>query len=122
MAYLRTIQAEGQVEVGFILGKAKLAPQSEPTIPRLELCAAVLAVVVAELIQDELDTKLNTIKFFCDSKLGSDTFTIRPNASTFMFIIESDEFVSPQDLTNGSPSTHRTTRLKTQPGQFLPPN
>ncbi|XP_030209647.1 uncharacterized protein LOC115541880 [Gadus morhua] len=69
VAYLRTIQAEGQVEVGFILGKAKLAPQSEPTIPRLELCAAVLAVEVAELIQDELDTKLNTIKFFCDSKV-----------------------------------------------------
>ena len=121
MAYLRTIQAEGQVEVGFILGKAKLAPQSEPTIPRLELCATVLAVVVAELIQDELDTKLNTIKFVCDSKVGSVTFTIIPNASTFMFIIESDEFVSPQDLTHGSTSTHRTTQLTTHPGQFLRP-
>lgn len=69
VAYLRTIQAEGQVEVGFILGKAKLAPQSEPTIPRLELCAAVLAVEVAELIQDELDLKLDEIKFYCDSKV-----------------------------------------------------
>ncbi|XP_067306911.1 uncharacterized protein [Pseudorasbora parva] len=69
VAYLRTIQAEGQVEVGFILGKAKLAPQYEPTIPRLELCAAVLAVEVAELIQDELDMKLDAIKFFCDSKV-----------------------------------------------------
>ncbi len=69
VAYLRTIQAEGQVEVGFILGKAKLAPPSKPTIPRLELCAAVLAVEVAELIQDELDLKLDAIKFYCDSKV-----------------------------------------------------
>ncbi|XP_062413389.1 uncharacterized protein LOC119222763 [Pungitius pungitius] len=69
VAYLRTIQAEGQVEVGFILGKAKLAPQSEPTIPRLELCAAVLAVEVAELIRDELELKFDAIKFYCDSKV-----------------------------------------------------
>ncbi len=69
VAYLRTIQAEEQVEVGFILGKAKLAPPSEPTIPRLELCAAVLAVEVAELIQDELDLKLDAIKFYCDRKV-----------------------------------------------------
>ncbi|XP_054867909.1 uncharacterized protein LOC129347292 [Amphiprion ocellaris] len=69
VAYLRTIQAEGQVNVGFILGKAKLAPLSQPTIPRLELCAAVLAVEVADLIQDELDLKLDSVKFFCDSKV-----------------------------------------------------
>lgn len=69
VAYLRTIQAEGQVNVGFILGKAKLAPLPQPTIPRLELCAAVLAAEVADLIQDELDLKLDSVKFFCDSKV-----------------------------------------------------
>lgn len=62
VAYLRTIQAEGQVNVGFIL--AKLAPLPQPTIPRLELCAAVLAVEVADFIQDELDLKLDSVKFF----------------------------------------------------------
>lgn len=69
VAYLRIIQAEGHVNVGFILGKAKLAPLSQPTIPRLELCAAVLAVEVADLIQEELDLKLDSAKFFCDSKV-----------------------------------------------------
>lgn len=41
VAYLKAVQEDGQVEVGFVVGKAKLAPPSEPTIPRLELCAAV---------------------------------------------------------------------------------
>lgn len=34
VAYLKTIQ-EGIVDIGFVMGKSKLAPQSEPTIPRL---------------------------------------------------------------------------------------
>lgn len=35
MAYLRAITSDGQCRVGFVLGKAKLASQPEPTIPRL---------------------------------------------------------------------------------------
>ena len=69
VAYLKTIQQDGQTEVGFVMGKARLAPQSEPTIPRLELCAAVLAVEMADLIQDELDVKLDAINFYSDSKV-----------------------------------------------------
>lgn len=69
VAYLKAIQEDGQVHIGFVMGKAKLAPQSEPTIPRLELCAAVLAVEMAELIQDELDLRLDSTKFYTDSKV-----------------------------------------------------
>lgn len=35
-------------EYGFILGKAKLAPLLGHTIPRLELCAAVLASEITQ--------------------------------------------------------------------------
>lgn len=69
VAYLRAANGDGQIDVGFIMGKAKLAPQSEPTIPRLELCAAVLAVEMAELILEEIDLKPDAIKFYCDSKV-----------------------------------------------------
>lgn len=69
VAYLGAVTEEGHSEVGFVLGKAKLAPRPEPTIPRLELCGAVLAVEMAELILDELDHKSDTVTFYCDSKV-----------------------------------------------------
>ncbi len=69
VAYLRVIDGDGSCEVGFVLGKAKLAPLSAHTIPRLELGAAVLAVEVAELIQNELDITPNAVEFYSDSKV-----------------------------------------------------
>lgn len=68
VAYLKVTQEDGQIHAGFVKGKAKLKPQSAPTIPRLELCAAVLAVEMTELIQDELDLKLDYNRFYTDSK------------------------------------------------------
>ncbi len=53
VAYLKALQKDGQVRVGFVMGKAKLAPLSEPTIPRLELCAAVLAGGCCTIVVDE---------------------------------------------------------------------
>ncbi|XP_038071931.1 uncharacterized protein LOC119740639 [Patiria miniata] len=69
VAYLRVTNAAGQCEVGFIHGKAKLAPKPEPTIPRLELGAAVMAVDIAEVVQDELDMQPDAVTFFTDSKV-----------------------------------------------------
>lgn len=69
VAYLRVITTEGQCRVGFVLGKAKLAPRPEPPIPHLKLCGAVLAVEMAELILNELDLKPDAVKFYCDSKV-----------------------------------------------------
>lgn len=69
VAYLRTTDKCNKVDVGFILGKAKLAPRPETTIPRLELCAAVLAVEMADMIVEEMDTEFNTVTFYSDSKV-----------------------------------------------------
>lgn len=66
VAYLRAVDWDGSISIGFILGKAKLTPKNEP---RLELCAAVLAVEVSELIVQEIDFKPDAITFYCDSKI-----------------------------------------------------
>lgn len=68
IAYLKVRNAEGQSEVGFILGKAKLAPKPDLTIVRLELCATVLVVEIADIILEELDFEVDDIKFFSDGK------------------------------------------------------
>ncbi len=69
VAYLKVTDIDGMCHVGFIMGKAKLAPQTSHTVPRLELCAAVLAVEIAEQIIQELDIKPDTLLFYTDSKV-----------------------------------------------------
>ncbi|XP_073512411.1 uncharacterized protein [Phyllobates terribilis] len=69
VAYIKTMDSKGQIHIGFVMGKAKLAPLPEHTIPRLELCAAVLAVELAELITYEMDIDLEKTKFYMDSKV-----------------------------------------------------
>ncbi|XP_067275269.1 uncharacterized protein [Pseudorasbora parva] len=69
VAYLRVIDSNGKPHVGFVMGRSKLAPFPAHTVPRLELCAAVLAVELMELIKEELDTELNNIHFYTDSRI-----------------------------------------------------
>ncbi|XP_073531981.1 uncharacterized protein [Phyllobates terribilis] len=69
VAYIKAVDSKGQIHIGFVMGKAKLAPLPEHTIPRLELCAAVLAVELAELITSEMDIDLEETKFYMDSKV-----------------------------------------------------
>ena len=69
VAYLRTLDKDGNPDLGFVLGKAKVAPTNGHTIPRLELCAAVLAVEIAQCALEQLDLPINSIKYYTDSKV-----------------------------------------------------
>ncbi|XP_057699895.1 uncharacterized protein LOC130920590 [Corythoichthys intestinalis] len=69
VAYIQVKNDHGQYFSGFVMGKSKLAPRPAHTIPRLELCAAVLAVEMAELICQEIDIKLHDVRFYTDSKI-----------------------------------------------------
>ena len=69
VSYLRTIQLDGTVQVSFVLGKTKLAPPQATTIPRLELCAAVLGFELTELITEELDLQPDSVTYYSDSKV-----------------------------------------------------
>lgn len=69
VAYLRVTSNEKQCHVGFIMGKAKLAPHPAHTVPRLELCAAVLAAEMADMIRSEMDIGIHAVRFFTDSRI-----------------------------------------------------
>lgn len=69
VAYLKLTDSNGAIHMGFVMGKAKLTPVPEHTVPRLELCAAVLAVELAEIISSEIDMRLDDIVFYSDSKV-----------------------------------------------------
>ncbi|XP_056003746.1 uncharacterized protein LOC125682784 [Ostrea edulis] len=55
--------------MGFILGKANVAPLKGHTVPRLELCSSVLAVEIAETITEHLNISLQDFRFHTDSKI-----------------------------------------------------
>lgn len=69
VAYLKLTDTNGIIHVGFVMGKAKLTPLPEHTVPRLELCAAMLVVEPAELISSEIDMELDDTTFYSDSKV-----------------------------------------------------
>lgn len=58
------------VHVTFVLGKARVAPLKQMTIPCMELTAAILAVRVDRMLQAELQEsqlKLESSLFLTDS-------------------------------------------------------
>ena len=69
VVYLKLTTEDGKSKVSFVFGKARLAPQPEITVPRLELCAAVLAVEIAELVVEEMDLNFDRITYYSDSKV-----------------------------------------------------
>ncbi|XP_061170295.1 uncharacterized protein LOC133179596 [Saccostrea echinata] len=71
--YIMTTSSESKCHTGFVLGKAKLTPTHGHSIPRLELCAAVLAVEVGCSIADHLSLQITDFKFYSDSKVVLDS-------------------------------------------------
>ncbi|XP_033729157.1 uncharacterized protein LOC117318260 [Pecten maximus] len=69
VAYLRSDNAIHQPRYDFVMGKSKVAPRHGHTIPRLELCAAVMAVEIAETLTEELPLPRECVSFHTDSKV-----------------------------------------------------
>ena len=66
VAYLFTVNTEGQVHVAYLLGKARLAPTKSISIPRLELTAARVSVCIGQFSKRELDMKIDKIMYHTD--------------------------------------------------------
>ena len=67
--YLRLFNDQGETSVSLVYGQAKVAPIHPTSIPRLELCGAVLATEAARKVTQELDMEIATVKYYTDSKV-----------------------------------------------------
>ena len=68
VAFMKLYDVNGNKHVGFVHGKAKVAPRHGHTIPRLELCAALMATQLKDTIVRHLDDDYE-ITMYTDSKV-----------------------------------------------------
>ena len=67
--YLRQFNEENKESVSFVYGQARVTPAHQTSIPRLELCAAVLAVQAAQRVLKEIDMEIAGVAYYTDSKV-----------------------------------------------------
>ena len=67
VAYLCLVDVFDRIHCSFVMGKARLAPIHEITIPRLELTAAVISVKLSKIIREELEIETDQVNYWTDS-------------------------------------------------------
>lgn len=67
VAYLRTEDAAGKVEVAFLTARSRVAPKWQMSMPRLELCAALTGAQLASLLTKELTLPLCRVVLWTNS-------------------------------------------------------
>ena len=67
VSYLRLTDSDGRIHCSFLIGKSRLAPLKQTTIPRLELAAATVSIRLNKMLKKELEMPIDTITFWTDS-------------------------------------------------------
>ena len=67
VSYLRLVDIYDQIHCSFLIGRSRLAPLKQTTIPRLELSAATVSIRLNKILKKELEIPVDTITFWTDS-------------------------------------------------------
>ena len=67
--YLRLLGEDNMASTTLLYGQSKVAPAKTTSIPRLELCGAVLATQAVRKILKEMDMTIDEVVFYTDSKV-----------------------------------------------------
>ena len=119
-SYLRLVPTHDSAEVKLVFAKSRVAPVKPMTIPRLELCKAVLAVRISLMIDKELQYSDVRHFYYTDSKVVIGYITIQRSDSMCLLPIASDLFSHTLVLHNGTTLMEKTTRLMSLPEEPSP--
>ncbi|KAK3743580.1 hypothetical protein QZH41_001384 [Actinostola sp. cb2023] len=67
--YLRIFNENNDVTVTLVYGQAKVAPVRSTSIPRLELCGAVMATQAVAKVLKEIDLEIAEVVYYTDSQV-----------------------------------------------------
>ena len=68
-SYLRLVNEQGRVHCSLVMAKSRVAPMKAVSIPRLELTAALVAVKISRLLNEELQFENITNYYWTDSQV-----------------------------------------------------
>lgn len=69
VAYIRSVDIQGNIKNELICSKSRVAPVVSVTLPRLELCGAVIMVELANKLKEALDINFHAITYWTDSEI-----------------------------------------------------
>ena len=69
VVYLRSVDTTGAIHISLVISKTKVAPLKRQTIPRLELCGAVLVANLLDLTRQALDVPISKTFAWTDSTI-----------------------------------------------------
>lgn len=78
-AYIRSINQDNQIFVELLCAKNKVSPLKPLTIPRLELCGALIGTRLCEKIKNSLRINFDNIFFWTDSTIVLGWLNMEPN-------------------------------------------
>lgn len=96
--YLRSTDALGNTLVSLVCSKSRVAPLKTISVPRLELCGALLAAQLSQRVTLSFNTKLDSTTFWCDSSVALSWILADP--SRFQTFV-SNRIAHIQSITSG---------------------
>ncbi|XP_029965347.1 uncharacterized protein LOC115401351 [Salarias fasciatus] len=67
VAYLRTTDSKGGIHLAFLMARSRVTPKRLHSMPRLELCAALVGAQLAQVLERELTLDINRVTLWSDS-------------------------------------------------------
>lgn len=77
--YIRSIDSDRSVKIQLLVSKNRVAPIKPTTIPRLELCGALLGTRLCTKVLNSLSIPISRCRFWCDSTIVLCWLSMAPN-------------------------------------------
>ena len=84
VAYICTQKQDKIFQTSFLLGKCKVAPIKQISLPKLELEAAVIGTRLRTLIQTEMTLKFEKVYLWTDSRVVLDSISSTKKQNVFV--------------------------------------